>query len=337
MRKRLVRILIATVIATSMSSVLRCTPVYATPSISEIEDQLEQLDNSIQNNMNKIEEINKEIEAKKAEIDETEKNIVQVKSDLSKAQKAFEERIKIMYISGYTQIGTLQYIETILSSNNFTDMFNRVELVKKIIQYDQKITKELDEKQSELSNKEAKLKEDEKILEKDKDDIDKELEDINNAKLEQQKILAEQQQELSIQPSTAMYMREAIPNGFDFSSDTSESAKNVIEEGEKYLGVPYVWGGTTPNGFDCSGLMQYVYAKYGIALPRVAEDQQRAGIQIPITQMKPGDLIFFGYPAHHVAMYIGNGQYLHAPHTGDVVKISPLNPSSVSSVSRVLL
>lgn len=118
---------------------------------------------------------------------------------------------------------------------------------------------------------------------------------------------------------------------------STDKAQNVITEAKKFLGLPYVWGGTTPSGFDCSGYMQYIFKNVaGVKLPRVAREQQNAGVQIPVSEVQPGDLIFWGKPAHHVAMYIGNGQYIHAPQTGDVIKISKMNPSGVTSATRVL-
>lgn len=96
---------------------------------------------------------------------------------------------------------------------------------------------------------------------------------------------------------------------------------------QTYLGVPYVWGGTTPAGFDCSGLVQFVYAKQGVTLPRVAEDQAKVGTPIPPEALQAGDAVFFadrsGY-IHHEGMYLGDGLFIHAPHTGDVVKVSSL-------------
>ncbi len=335
MRKRLTKLLVATVVVTSMHSVLGATPVYATPSINEIEEQIEHLDNTIQNDMIKIEQLNKDIEVKKAEISETEKDIEETEQELRDAQEAFDARVKGIYISGGMQTGTMAYIETILSSRSITDIFERVELIKKIIQSDQRIMQGVKDKQVELDSKKKSLEDGEKALEDSKATVDKELQEMNSAKLEQQKILAEQQALLTQQPSL-MFAKQSIPANFTFSNDTSAKAKDIITEAQKYLGIPYVWGGTSPSGFDCSGLTQYVYAKYGVSLPRVAEDQQRAGLQVPITQMKPGDLVFWGYPAHHVGIYIGNGLYLHAPHTGDVVKISQLNPGNVTSVSRVI-
>lgn len=97
---------------------------------------------------------------------------------------------------------------------------------------------------------------------------------------------------------------------------------------QTFLGTPYRWGGESPKtGFDCSGLVQYVYGKQGVTLPRVAEQQARVGTPIPPEQLAPGDAVFFadrtGY-IHHEGMYIGQGYFVHAPHTGDVVKISSL-------------
>jgi cell wall-associated NlpC family hydrolase len=100
----------------------------------------------------------------------------------------------------------------------------------------------------------------------------------------------------------------------------------------RYLGVPYVWGGTTPKGFDCSGLVQYVYAKIGVTLPRVSQDQYHAGLHIPsdrLDLLKPGDLVFFGRGGnpdlvHHVGMYVGEGNFIHAPASGQDVRISSL-------------
>lgn len=119
--------------------------------------------------------------------------------------------------------------------------------------------------------------------------------------------------------------------------DGTTKADKLIATAKKYLGIPYKWGGTNPNvGLDCSGLVQLVYKQHGIDLPRVAKDQQKVGQKIDgIANARPGDLVYFGNPAHHVGIYVGDGQMLHAPRTGDVVKISKLH-KDLTTIRRVL-
>jgi cell wall-associated NlpC family hydrolase len=100
----------------------------------------------------------------------------------------------------------------------------------------------------------------------------------------------------------------------------------VVGIAMQYLGVPYVWGGSSPSGFDCSGFVMFVYAQLGISLPHLAAAQFNYGTPISIDQLEPGDLVFFD-GLGHVGIYIGGGQFIHSPHTGDVVKISSLSDS----------
>jgi cell wall-associated NlpC family hydrolase len=97
----------------------------------------------------------------------------------------------------------------------------------------------------------------------------------------------------------------------------------VVGIAMRYLGVPYVWGGGSPRGFDCSGLVSYVFAQIGVSVPHSSYAQFGMGTPVSYSQLQPGDLVFFA-GASHVGIYIGNGQFIHAPHTGDFVKISSM-------------
>jgi cell wall-associated NlpC family hydrolase len=110
-------------------------------------------------------------------------------------------------------------------------------------------------------------------------------------------------------------------------ADASRGAQ-AVAIAMRYLGVPYKWGGASPSaGFDCSGLTMYVYAQIGISLPHYAAAQYQMGVPVSKDQLEPGDLVFYR-GLGHMGMYIGGGNYIHAPQTGDVVKISGVNDRS---------
>jgi peptidoglycan DL-endopeptidase CwlO len=100
----------------------------------------------------------------------------------------------------------------------------------------------------------------------------------------------------------------------------------IVTIAQHYFGVPYVWGGDSPGGFDCSGLTMYCYAQIGIHLSHGATDQQRQSTPVSLGDLRPGDLVFFGNSSysHHVAIYAGGGSVIEAPHTGAVVGYGPL-------------
>lgn len=108
----------------------------------------------------------------------------------------------------------------------------------------------------------------------------------------------------------------------------------ILETAYTKLGSPYVWGATGPNSFDCSGFTSWVYRQHGISLSRTAQSQSQGGTAVDRSDLQPGDLVFFGSSAGritHVGIYVGDGQMIHSPQTGDVVKVSSLNKNYVTA------
>jgi cell wall-associated NlpC family hydrolase len=113
------------------------------------------------------------------------------------------------------------------------------------------------------------------------------------------------------------------------------SHQGVVGIALSYVGVPYVWGGSTPSGFDCSGLVMYAYAQVGISLPHSSYAMWNMGVPVPENQLQPGDLVFFN-GLGHVGLYIGGGEFVHAPHTGTFVQVSSLGSDSYVGARRIL-
>ena len=122
--------------------------------------------------------------------------------------------------------------------------------------------------------------------------------------------------------------------GDSYPAPTRAPRGEVVSVARKYLGAPYVWGADGPNTFDCSGFTMFVYRQVGVSLPHSSRAQIGSGERVSRGDLQPGDLVFFGSPIHHVGMYVGGGMYIHAPHTGDVVKISPLSRGDYAGASR---
>ena len=138
----------------------------------------------------------------------------------------------------------------------------------------------------------------------------------------------------SAQPSTTVSSTPAANNNQNVTSVAGSTTTNnnaaeiVVEAALSQVGTPYVWGGATPGqGLDCSGLVQYAYGKANVALSHYTVAQESAGRQVSLSDLQPGDIIFWGGvgSSYHDAIYIGNGQYVHAPQPGETVKVASIS------------
>src|SRR6185312_9142985 len=119
------------------------------------------------------------------------------------------------------------------------------------------------------------------------------------------------------------------------AAPATATGADVVADAKQYLGIPYVWGGESRSGLDCSGLVQKTFGDLGISLPRVAADQAHAGTPVEsLADARPGDLLFFGNPAYHVAIYAGNNQLIESPEPGKTVHVTDVyqTPTSIRRI-----
>lgn len=254
-----------------------------------------------------------------------------------------------MYISGFDS-----YADIILESEGLSDLITRVDTVKKVMGFDQGVIKELKTKKEEIKEKKVALDKKSTEIVQLKSENEKKLSSMKSEKSKQELVLtnlrkenerkaaeaaqreaaerqaAQSQSSVSQSRGGSSVSVEAPASSGSSSSSSSSKPSNpappavhgdVVGYAMQFQGVPYVWGGTSPSGFDCSGFVQYVYRNAaGIELPRDTYGQIGAGSRVSQDQLQPGDLVF--PDAGHVGIYIGGGQMIHASKPGDVVKIS---------------
>ena len=142
---------------------------------------------------------------------------------------------------------------------------------------------------------------------------------------------AQAQPETPAEAPSAETPAEEAPAAPSFTHNAS-AAQAVVDTAMQYLGVPYVWGGTSPDvGFDCSGLVYYSYGQHGYSLNRVAQNMYYNGVDVDLNDLQPGDILLFGssvYNIWHAALYIGGGNFIHAPYSGAVVSIQSLSSTA---------
>jgi peptidoglycan DL-endopeptidase CwlO len=334
-------------------------------NIDNFETKIQQLDNRIALSMEKTQILNEKIVIQQGKIEETEIEITKADEDLANHKEIYSERLKSIQVKGNQSVVT--YAELLLSAGSISEFFNRFTAISKIIENDNALLEGLRKKEisleeakeqlqnhiNELEKSKVELASEQKQIEEDKNQIQQ---DLDAAKGTLQDLRAQQEAELEAQlaaqraasqetatevqqqsqAQVSVTTQSTTPSVVASTVTNSATANSVIATAKQYLGVPYVWGGSTPSGFDCSGFTSYVYRSVGVSLPRTSRAQQNVGTRISLSQVQPGDLVFRGSPAYHVGIYIGGGQYIHAPQTGDVVKIAPFNPSKFSTASRVL-
>ena len=320
--------------------------VQAQAKLEDMQISIEKLDSNIENIYDEMDKAKIRIGETEQKIEKTSKDIQVAEDNIVEQEDLFNKRMRSMYMNGVDS-----YLEMILASDGIGDFISRIESIKKIIEFDNKIIGELTNKKNEIENQRIALETEKANLTLLNSANENKLISLRSKKQAQSILItaAKEQRQLYSNitdegqaiVNVSMVQIKAIskkaPKYTPSRGSASLSSNAIVAYASNFLGTPYAWGANGPSNFDCSGFVKYVYAHFGVSLGRSTTSQVNDGSYVSRENLQPGDLIFFGSSSdpHHVGMYVGNNSYIHSPNTGDVVKISALTRSDYLTARRV--
>jgi cell wall-associated NlpC family hydrolase len=315
--------------------------------------ELELLDQSLAVTIEAYNGANVELDRIDGELRVNAKHLVAARKSLNVSQRRIAQRLRDLYVKGEGD----STLEVLLGSRSLDDIIVRLEAIERVSSQDARILAEVKryraqvqahratlrdsradqarivaERAAQKASIEGRLTERQRLYES----VKEEIVEMQAAERRRQAELAAQararlaaQQAASAAEATSESTYSATTVWIDAPTGApppdGSKASQVIAIALQYLGTPYVWGGASPSeGFDCSGLTSYAYAQIGISLPHHAASQYNLGVPVSYDELQPADLVFFS-GLGHMGMYIGGGQFVHAPHTGDVVRIANMS------------
>jgi cell wall-associated NlpC family hydrolase len=305
--------------------------------------EIQQIDAAVERAVERYNAATAQLAATKSELRINRQALRIARANLKHAQGALAQRLVVIYKSAEDR----STLGVLLGATSLDDLLSRVESVQNVTRQDSRIIRQVVRarvqirhhqrvleharrvqaravavRASERAHIESQLRARQSLLSRIRGDI---------ARLEAQE--RARQRALAAAARVRFASTRSAPQGFGIAAETPDGTVappsqygGVVGIAMRYLGVPYVWGGGSPSGFDCSGFVMYVYAQVGVSLPHYTGAQWNSGVPVSRDQLQSGDLVFFN-GLGHVGIYIGGGQFIHAPHTGDVVKISSLGES----------
>ncbi|HEY1318256.1 MAG TPA: NlpC/P60 family protein [Gaiella sp.] len=358
LRQTLALALAATAIA---MLVFASTSATADPSISSKREQarailaqVQDLDSDLSHAIESYNLANIQLADIDADLKSNGRHLVIAKQSLGIAQTHIAKRLRALYINGDSGGA----VEVILGAKSLDDLLDRLDIAQRVGGQDSRVLTEVRQFRTEVETRRSKLRSDRSRQAQVVSERAERKQWIEGKLSERRQLLSSVQDEIK-RMEEAEARRQAIleaqararlaatrseasqPQSLQYTPPTDSSSYSApvapsqyggaVGVAMQYLGTPYVWGGASPGGFDCSGFVMYVYSQLGVSLPHNAAMQYNTvGTYVPRDQLEPGDLVFFD-GLGHVGMYIGGGQFIHAPHTGDVVKISSLGDSWYAS------
>ncbi len=257
----------------------------------------------------------------KAQIDENQRQLETARRNLERANEQLMVRAENIYKA--RDVGV---VDVIFQADSFDDLITQMDMMERLGDSDVDTVHAIAAYKRDIKDRRIKLEVDEKTaarLVAEREQHKNELIALEGKLGDLTTDIKKQIKKLKAQ---ARLRAQLALTGFSGTVPTvdpnSPGHPEIVAIAQRYFGVPYVWGGASPSGFDCSGLTMYCYAQIGIGMSHGATDQQRSSSAVALTDLRPGDLIFFGNASfsHHVAIFVGGTTCIEAPHTGDVVR-----------------
>ncbi|MEV5428917.1 NlpC/P60 family protein [Streptomyces sp. NPDC052701] len=260
-----------------------------------------------------------------------QKEISTIQDNVARGQEELNELRESIGLAAAAQYrtGSIDSSVQLFLSSDPDDYLDKASTLDQLSSQQVEALKKIQDKQRELAQERAEASDKLKDLASTREELGKKKQEVQNKLAAAQKLLnsltAEQKAQLAAEQDRASRTSEREALTADVPTGSGRAAA-AFAAAQSKLGTPYVYGATGPSSFDCSGLTSWAYAQAGVAIPRTSEAQSGYGTKIySVSDLKVGDLVFFFNDLHHVGLYAGNGQVLHAPRTGTVVRYESMN------------